>query len=147
MSANRREFLLGAATVAATTSFPSLGLALGHPQTDASAKSVDGASPFVLEFDGVALTSLKFAGDAFPTNYVATGQKLGHVEITWRRGDGPWQSFQSADAAVQGSPGTYHAQDDHGEALEVTVRLEPQNSLRALEHLAAQPILRSDRDR
>ncbi len=144
MSANRREFLLGAATVAATASFPSVGLALGHPQTDASAKSDGGASPFVLEFDGVALTSLKFAGDAFPTNYVATGQKLGHIEITWRRGAGPWQSFQSADAAVQGSPSTYHAQDDHGEALAVTVRLEPQNSLVrwsiSLRNLSSDPI-------
>ena len=131
MSANRREFLLGAATVAATTSFPSLGLALGRPQTDASAQAADGASPFLLEFDGAALTSLKFAGDAFPTNYVATGQKLGHVEITWRRPNGSWQSFHSADATAQASPGTYHAHDDHGEALAVAVHLGPQNSTEA----------------
>ena len=36
MSANRREFLLGAATVAATTSLPYTRLGLGDPQTDAS---------------------------------------------------------------------------------------------------------------
>jgi hypothetical protein len=110
---------------------------------DGSATAVDGPSPFVLEFDGAALTSLKFAGDEFPTNYVATGQKLGHVDITWRRGNGPWQSFDSANATAT-SPGTYHAQDDHGEALAVAVRLEPQGSLLrwsiALRNLSSDPI-------
>ena len=72
MSANRREFLLGAATVAAGSSFPSLAHAVSRVQTSAPAEG--GASPFVLEFDGVALSSLKFAGDAIPTNYVAAGQ-------------------------------------------------------------------------
>src|ERR1700691_4227209 len=85
MAANRREFLLGAATLAATTSFPSLALAAGNAGTEASAQTAHAASPFLLEFDGGALTSLRFAADAFPTNYVATGQKLGPVEIAWRR--------------------------------------------------------------
>ena len=44
----------------------------------------------------------------------------------------------------QGSPGTYHATDDHGEALAVTVRLEPQNSLVrwsiSLRNLSSDPI-------
>ena len=143
MSANRREFLLGAATVAATTSLPTLAKAATLVQTDAS-KGADGASPFVLEFDGVALTSLKFAGDTLPTNYVATGQKLGHVDITWRRGNGAWQSFHSAEAMAQGSAGTYHATDDHGDALAVTVHLAPQNSVLrwsiGLRNLSSDPI-------
>jgi hypothetical protein len=130
MAANRREFLLGAATLAATTSFPSLALAAGNAGTEASAQTAHAASPFLLEFDGGALTSLRFAADAFPTNYVATGQKLGPVEIAWRRPNGPWQKFHSAEAtASPDSPGTYQAQDDRGTALGVAVRLEPQNSV------------------
>jgi hypothetical protein len=120
VAANRREFLLGAATLAAGTSFSPLALA----------KAANAVSPFLLEFDGSALTGLRFAEDAFPTNYVATGQKLGHVEIAWRRPNGTWQRFHSAEEpASQSSIGTYHAQDDRGEALDVTVRLEPHGSL------------------
>ena len=130
MAANRREFLLGAATFAASTSFPSFALPADNAGTEASAQTVKAASPFLLEFDGGALTSLRFAGDAFPTNYVATGQKLGHVEIAWRRPNGPWQKFHSAEAtASQGSAGTYQARDDRGDTLGVSVRLEPQNSV------------------
>jgi hypothetical protein len=145
MSANRREFLLGAATVAATTTFPSIALAQGGAQADAAAKPAHDGSPFLLEFDGAALTSLRFAGDEFPTNYVAAGQKLGHVEVTWRRPNGSWQSFHSADATAQaGGTGIYQAQDEHGDALAVAVRLEPQGSVLrwsiSLRNLSSEPI-------
>ena len=144
MSANRREFLLGAATVAATSSLPSLALAASSPQADSSGKTADGSSPFLLEFDGPSLTSLRFAGDAFPTNYVAAGQKLGHVEITWRRPNGQWQSFQSANATVQASPGEYHTADEHGEVLALTVSVKPQDSILrwsiSLRNLSSEPI-------
>jgi Family of unknown function (DUF5695) len=130
VAANRREFLLGAATIAASTSFSPFALAADLANSTDSAKTPNGASPFLLEFDGNALTSLRFAGDAFPTNYVATGQKVGHVEITWRRPNGVWQKFRSAEAtASQDSASTFHAQDDRGNALDVTVRLEPQGNL------------------
>jgi Family of unknown function (DUF5695) len=143
MAANRREFLLlGAATFAANTSFPPLALGAGSSET---AKTANAASPFLLEFDGGTLTSLRFAGDAFPTNYIATGQKLGNVEITWRRPNGPWQKFHSAEAtATESSAGKYQARDDRGDALSVTVRLEPQDSLLrwtiALSNLSSDPI-------
>jgi hypothetical protein len=145
MAANRREFLLGAATVAANVSLPSVALAAINSETASLAQNANAASPFLLEFDGGALTSLRFAGDAFPTNYVATGQKLGHVEIAWRRPNGPWQKFHSADAAASPDPtGTYHVKDDHGDALIVTVRLEPQGSLlrwtTALSNQSSDPI-------
>ena len=87
MAANRREFLLGAASFAANTSFSSLSLA-DSAQAAGSAKTANAASPFLLEWDGDALTSLRFAGDAFETNYVAAGQRLGHIEIAWRRPGG-----------------------------------------------------------
>ncbi|MEO6805758.1 MAG: DUF5695 domain-containing protein [Edaphobacter sp.] len=142
MAANRREFLVGAATVAASTSFSSLALAADLAKTTDPAQ---GASPFLLEFDGGALTSLRFAGDAFPTNYVGTGQKLGHVEVVWRRPNGPWEKFDSAEAtAAEGSAGVYHAQDDGGEALTVTVGLKPEGRLLrwtiALRNMSSDPI-------
>ena len=130
MAANRREFLLRAATFAAGTSLPSLAFAADGATTAGSPKTANGASPFLLEFDGSVLTSLLFAGDAFPTNYVATDQKLDHVEIVWRRPNGPWQKFHSSEAGLsQIATGNYHVQDDRGEALAITVRIAPQGSI------------------
>jgi hypothetical protein len=130
MAANRREFLLRAATFAASSSLSSLALAADGATMTASPKPANGTSSFLLEFDGSVLTSLRFAGDAFPTNYVATDQKLGHVEIVWRRPNGPWQKFYSSEAASsQIATGNYRAQDDRGEALAITVGLEPQGSI------------------
>jgi hypothetical protein len=145
MAPSRREFLLRAAAVAAGTSFSSLALTAADAKTAASPKVAGDASPFLLEFDGCALTSLRFAGDAFPTNYVATEQKLGHVEIAWRRIGGAWQKFRSSEAdASQIAGGMFHVEDDHGEALAVTVRLEPQGSILrwaiALANLSGDPI-------
>ncbi|HXC96842.1 MAG TPA: DUF5695 domain-containing protein [Edaphobacter sp.] len=143
MAANRREFLLGAATFAAKTSLPSFALAAESGKASDSA-AIGGGSPFLLEFDGTALTSLRFAGDAFETNYVGTGQKLGHVEISWRRPNGPWRSFRTGDAASKNSAGSYRAQDDRGEAVGVIVRLEPQGEVLrwtiALANLSSDPI-------
>ncbi len=145
MTANRREFLLGAATFAADTSLSSLALAAEPARTLGPSKATHAASPFQLEFDGNVLTSLRFAGDAFSTNYVATGQKLGHVEIAWRRPNGPWQRFSSAEVeASQNSEGAFRAQDDRGEALAVTVRLKPEGKLLrwtiALRNISSEPI-------
>ena len=145
MAPSRREFLLRAATLAASTSLSSLALAANDAKTAASPTTAHGASPFLLEFDGSMLTSLRFAGDAFPTNYVATEQKLGHVEIAWRRTGGAWQKFRSSEAnASQIAGGMFHAQDDHGEALAVTVRFEPQGSILrwtiALRNMSSDPI-------
>jgi hypothetical protein len=145
VAANRREFLLGAATVAASTSFSSLALAADLTKTTDSAQGANAASPFLLEFDGGALTSLRFAGDAFPTNYIAGEQKLGHVEVTWRRPNGAWQKFNSAEAtAAEGSAGMYHAQDDRGAVLDVTVGLKPQGKVLrwtiGLRNVSADPI-------
>jgi hypothetical protein len=127
MAGNRREFLLGAATIAAGSSLSPFALAADHGSAAEIAKNDNGSSPFLLEYDGIALTSLRFAGDSLPTNYVTTGQKLGHIEITWRRPNGPWQSFHSAEAvAPESSAGTYKVTDDGGEVLVANVHLEPQ---------------------
>ena len=128
MAANRREFLLGAATLAAGKSLPSLALA--NNLAAIRSPNDTSASPFLLEFDGAALTSLRFATDAFPTNYIATGRQLGHVEIVWRRPNGPWQRFHSVDTLKgQDTPGAYTLNDDQGTALGLTIALKSQASI------------------
>ncbi|HEY1710728.1 MAG TPA: DUF5695 domain-containing protein, partial [Rhizomicrobium sp.] len=130
MPANRREFLLGAATFAAGASLPSLALAANDALAPGAPEAGNDGSPFLLEFDGSVLASLRFAGDVFPTNFVATEQKLGHVDIAWRRGAGPWQKFRSSEAdRPQTAAGVYRVRDDHGDAMTITVRLEPQGRI------------------
>ena len=130
MTANRREFLLAASTAAAGLSFSSFSLASEHGQTRSFAEGGDGSSPFLLEYEGNVLTSIRFASDSMPTNYVAMGQKLGHVEIVWRHPNQAWQRFQTADAsASQIESGIYRARDDRGESLAVSVHLKPQGRL------------------
>ncbi|MFT4112147.1 DUF5695 domain-containing protein [Silvibacterium sp.] len=142
MGASRREFLLGAAAVAASAPLSSL----------ARAASLN-ASPFLLESGGGVLTSLRFAGDAFPTNYVASGQALGHIDISWRNGSGAWQQLQTSEKGIEakvlpaeggGTAAEYRAKGESGDALRVTSRLEPQGQLLqwtiTLENLGSQPL-------
>ncbi|GGH11469.1 DUF5695 domain-containing protein [Silvibacterium dinghuense] len=130
MAANRREFLLGAATLAASTSLPSELWAANPNKLNTPGADVHTSSPFLLEFDEGAVTSLRFAGDAFPTNYVATGQKLGHVEIAWRHPNSAWQKLRTAESTPShDSPATYLAQDERGHALEIAVRLAPEREI------------------
>jgi hypothetical protein len=157
MAANRREFLLGAATVVAGAALPTLASAVVLRPSEGSAEAAwdaaDGESVFLVERKGGALTSLRFAGDAFPTNYVGTGQELGHVLVVWRRNGGAWQKFDSSDGAEAdakvipagaGFEAEYRAKDDHGEAVAITVRMEPQaNIMRwsvALRNLGTDPV-------
>ncbi|MGC2638540.1 MAG: DUF5695 domain-containing protein [Acidobacteriaceae bacterium] len=145
MARTRREFLLGSATAAAGLFVSPLAGDAERAQINSAAAPRDDASPFLLEFDGGALTRLRFAGDTLSTNYVAAGQKLGPVEIAWRRLDGPLQRFQTAEAPESPiSPGTYHAQDDRGEALAVTVHLQAHGGLLAwtigLQNASSDPI-------
>jgi hypothetical protein len=145
MAGNRREFLLGAATLAAGSSLSPFVLASDRGNATEIARTDNGGSPFLLEYDGSALTSLRFAGDTFLTNYVAPRQKLGHIEIAWRRPNGPWQSFHSAEAIPSASSaGTYRVEDDRGEALVANVHLEPQGRVLrwtiALRNMSSDPI-------
>ena len=131
MAANRREFLLGVATFAASTSCsPSLAPGVRERRYFGFGEDCQCSLAVSCRIRWWCADESPFAEDAFPTNYVATGQKLGHVEIAWRRPNGPWQKFHSAEAtAAKGFCEAYRARDDRGEALGVTVRLEPQGSV------------------
>ena len=145
MTANRREFLLGAATLAAGTSLPSFALSSVNATAEGESNDANPVSPFLLEFDGGVLSSLRFATDTFSTNYVATGQRLGHADISWRRPNGAWQKFRSADALAPKDPaGTYTLRDDRGDALALALRIKPQGGVLRwaidLANLSADPI-------
>ncbi|HEY6445145.1 MAG TPA: DUF5695 domain-containing protein [Acidobacteriaceae bacterium] len=99
-------------------------------QTDTQDQASHGGSPFLLEFAGSAVTSLRFASDTIATNYVETGQKLGPVEIAWRRPGGAWQKFHSAEGSESpGAAAVWHAKDEQGDALAVTTRFTPRARL------------------
>lgn len=160
MAANRRKFLLGTATMAASLTLPKLafgansGVDAENGSRESGLGSVGEESPFLFDREGGALTSLRFAQDAFPTNYVGTGQKLGEVAVTWRRPGGAWQRFYSGEVAESdtkvtpagagGFAAEYGAKDDLGEAVIVTVRMEPRASVMrwtiALRNVSAEPV-------
>ncbi len=112
------------------------------------------ASPFLLGWQGGTLTSLRFHGDSFPTDYIEPGQRLGHVLLAWRRPNEPWQKFDTATAPPSarevlevehaGCAARYRARDGEGAALELEVRLQPNgNELRwtvRLRNLSSTPI-------
>ena len=134
MGANRREFCIGATAVAAAAPLVPLARALAETQMPTA-----NASPFLFQTANGVLTSLRFAKDTFPTNYVATGQVLGHIETTWRRPNAAWIQLQPEEAQPGSSsilplsgPGgavEYRAKDEAGEALTIRVRLQPQGNI------------------
>jgi len=133
MGTNRREFFIVAAAAAAVP-FARLARAFSKAQDPAPCRS-----PFELEAGGGGITSLRFARDTFSTNYVASGQALGHVHVTWRRLGGAWQQLRSEDVepgesrtlpvSGLGIAAEYLVKDEAGEALAVAVRLQPQGDL------------------
>ncbi|RKF18916.1 hypothetical protein D6851_14035 [Altericroceibacterium spongiae] len=53
-------------------------------------------SPFLIGTDRGAITSLRYRTDDFDTDYIASGQGLGEIELGWRAGEGEWEGFASA---------------------------------------------------
>ncbi|MDE1155493.1 MAG: DUF5695 domain-containing protein [Acidobacteriaceae bacterium] len=130
---SRRSFLTGPVVGGAAFALSSSGAGV-----KALAEVASATSPFLLVAAGGALTSLRYAGDAYTTNYIANGQKLGEVLVQWRRPEGEWQTLDSTQlsaaqvklqqASHGGCAAEYLAQDQQGKALQVIVRLEPHGS-------------------
>lgn len=55
-------------------------------------------SQFAVKFDRGTIVSLRRAGDAFDTDYVRPGGRLGDVTIRFRQPGGEWRSFESMGA-------------------------------------------------
>ncbi|WP_446742638.1 DUF5695 domain-containing protein [Silvibacterium acidisoli] len=143
---SRRAFLKGPVMGGAALALAS--------RKNALAMVSGGGSPFVLTSANGVLTSLRFAGDAFPTDYIANGEALGTIVIAWRRTGGAWQKLDSKtlaaaqvkvlEAAGGGCAAEYRASDEHGDALSMTVRMEPHDKVLrwsiALRNLSAEQI-------
>ncbi|HXJ04919.1 MAG TPA: DUF5695 domain-containing protein [Candidatus Acidoferrum sp.] len=50
---------------------------------------------FRVEFDKAGITSLKFAGDKYDTDYIADEGTLGHIHIRYKMGDMEWREFST----------------------------------------------------
>ena len=54
---------------------------------------------FQVQFDKAGISSLKFAGDKYDTDYIADEATLGHVHIRYKMGETEWRNFSTEDAA------------------------------------------------
>lgn len=84
-SLTRRDFLQVASAGLALAVEP--GTLLAHPPR---------ASTFQLKFDAGAIVSLKRTADAFDTEYVQAGRRLGDAVIAYRRGTAAWEALDTA---------------------------------------------------
>src|SRR5215475_12700425 len=55
------------------------------------------ASQFRIRFDNAGITSLKFAGDKYNTDYIAEDGTLGHIRIRYQMGEMEWRQFSTED--------------------------------------------------
>src|SRR5215831_12645128 len=74
------------------------GIAFGAMPHMPSALRAEGgtSSTFAVRFDAGAIVSLKRVDDAFDTDYVQRARRLGDVVVRYRRGNGAWESFETA---------------------------------------------------
>jgi len=62
------------------------------------------AGQFRVEFDQHGVTSLRYAGDKFDTEYIAGEQTLGTVRVRYKMGDNDWRQFSTTDASNKYQP-------------------------------------------
>jgi len=60
-------------------------------------RSGQAAGQFRLQFDQAGITSLKYAGDQFDTDYIADEATLGHVRVRYKMGENEWRQFSTQD--------------------------------------------------
>ena len=92
--------------VAAATQAQSSGQSRPAPATQAQP-----AGQFRVQFDNAGITSIKFAGDKFDTDYIADEATLGHVRVRYGSTSGTAFIFRSAenriDTRVRSVPGAW----------------------------------------
>jgi len=67
------------------------------PSVSTLAQQPSPAPKFRVQFDKAGITSLKFVGDKYDTDYVASEGSLGHVRIRYKMGDTEWRQFSTED--------------------------------------------------
>ncbi|USI72560.1 DUF5695 domain-containing protein [Sphingomonas morindae] len=110
MEGRRRAIRLGRrALLRAGVALPLLAAAPATPPPPArriSARLGGRGDAFRLGCHGGALTSLRFAGDRYETDYVRPGAGLGHAHLRFRRGAGEaWRPLSTRGGAVTLRPG------------------------------------------
>ncbi len=63
----------------------------------ALAQAPPATGQFRVEFDKAGITSFKFVGDKFDTDYIADEATLGHVRVRYKMGENEWREFSTAD--------------------------------------------------
>ncbi|HKD91133.1 MAG TPA: DUF5695 domain-containing protein [Terriglobales bacterium] len=84
---SRRPSLLAAMAILATFAVPTAVLGQAAPVT----------GQFRVAFDKAGITSLKYNGDRYDTDYIADDATLGHVRIRYKMGDTEWRQFSTED--------------------------------------------------
>lgn len=64
----------------------------------APTQSEQAAGQFRLQFDKAGITSLKYTGDQFDTDYISDEATLGHVRVRYKMGENEWRQFSTQDA-------------------------------------------------
>lgn len=94
-------------------------------------------SQFQLKLDAGAIVSLRSAHDRNETEFIAQGRRLGDALVKFRKGDGEWQSVNTATLADAGSFSTsagrteftaaYQITNGHSPALALQIRFNVQD--------------------
>ncbi|HSL71425.1 MAG TPA: DUF5695 domain-containing protein, partial [Longimicrobiales bacterium] len=105
---------------------------------------------FLVGFDAGAITSLKRVGDAFDTDYIASGRRLGDGVVRFRRANEGWQTLNTATLTERqirsASEGRQHTAvyAPAGAALQIKVEFAVEDTAVnwqvALENLSGQPL-------
>ena len=74
-----------------------IAVTLLHSALAYGAEARAAAPQFHVQFDRAGITSLKFVGDKFDTDYIADESTLGHVRIRYKMGENEWREFSTAD--------------------------------------------------
>src|SRR5262245_11902604 len=72
------------------------GLVLSTTSTEPRSALTSSGSQFAVKLDKGAILSLKRVGDAFDTDYVQSGRRLGDAIVRYRRGSGAWETLETA---------------------------------------------------
>ena len=124
---SRRQFLeaVGLAALGTTLGSPAGASAMGVGEDARSGQTPSTqASQFAVEFDGGAITSLRYAEDTTPTEYIAPEARLGDAMVRYRQNGGEWQGLETGQDGLRR---TASASDD-GTEHRVTVTAPPGSS-------------------
>jgi hypothetical protein len=105
------------------------GAAPAKPTEPAPVRRITGAiaapkSPFIIGCDHSGLTSLRYRGDRYDTDYVRAGAALGPVQARFRRGVGEWVALAPAGEAHSTASSLTAKATRDGVTLSSTLALE-----------------------